>query len=507
MSMNFLNVNLFAFVHHHPLKSQFGGVGYLADSIGFKFNQDQLQEIQPERLFVQLVHSPIDELDLLQVFALMGWNHHQWKSHDGRIAMKNWWLSALHQEKAGDSRLRLVMVLRSILADTERYPAPKDVVQVMCEVLQQLIDSGEWGQDQKSHAVLVALLADDAEVQLAQLAIQQHQTVFKMVQAAKFPTKLPIIQDANIEWLRFWLELNRGQRQALHQSLDALLHRELELEQKLQFASLILNHAAFSISIEFLERKVKDYPELVVWLSACARQSAFKSRLSLDERRYLNCWIGTGNYESLHGILMQVAQQTEDIGNQEKTENRYIFWKNYQHFFQEAWLLLPTQYLTQHQSHLANVKQIQGTDYPVVVLKIGDYFVFQYFLGTAAKNDLLMTDDIVTVEKILNQNIVSDMQIQHLNLVLIHDHLFKWQSDLAYILHQHFNIQAKDQKVYFTQRFHTHYLLEVEKSDFIHERKQWKNLPQWVKHNLKQKYAVSVYRKAALTAIRHHLLD
>ena len=504
--MNFLRSNLFDFVYQNKLESKFKGVKKIAGLIDFSFDDQVMIHLNPHELYAQLVHAPID-LNLIQVFALMGWDDHQWKSSDGKIAMKNWWLSALNKEKEGDPRLRLVMVLRAILADTERYPAPKDIVKVMCEVLQQLIRSGEWGQDQDSHAVLVALLADDVEVQLAQLAIQQCQTVFKMVEVAKFPTKLPIIQDANIEWLRFWLESNKLQRQNLRQALNELLHRDLALEQQLQFASLILKHRDFSESIELLERKVKDYPELVAWFSACARQSEFKSPLSLDERRYLNCWIGTGNYESLHGILMQVAQQTNDEGDVQKTESRYIFWRNYQHFFQEAWLLLPQQYFAQYKSNLVNVKQVQGTDYPVVVLKIGDYFIFQYLLGTAAKNDLLMTDDILGVEKILNQNIVLDMQLQNLNLVLIHDHLHRWQADLAYTLHQHFKIEAKDQKVYFTHLFYTYYLIEVKKPDFIHERKQWKYLPQWVKHNLKHKYPVNVYRKAALTVQRYNLLN
>ena len=54
---------------------------------------------------------------------------------------------------------------------------------------------------------------------------------------------------------------------------------------------------------------------------------------------------------------------------------------------------------------------------------------------------------------------------------------------------------------------YSYYLTEVQKPDFTHERKQWKNLPQWVKHNLKNKYPSHIYQKAALTAQRYDLLS
>lgn len=70
----------------------------IADFIDFPFDESLIRHLDPEKLFVELVHSPID-LQLIQVFALMGWDGNQWKSVQGRQAMKHWWLSALEKDR------------------------------------------------------------------------------------------------------------------------------------------------------------------------------------------------------------------------------------------------------------------------------------------------------------------------------------------------------------------------------------------------------------------------
>lgn len=504
--MIFLRHDLFTFAVTAKLKSEFSGVKYIADFIDLPFDESLMQQLDPGKLFSKLIRSPID-LQLIQVFALMGWDGNQWNSAQGRQAMKHWWLSALEKDRDGEPLLRLVMVLRTVLADLERYPAPKDVVQVMRDTLEELIRTDQW-DEQTDVDILQAIISNDTKT-LAKLAIQAHKNVQQRIEQANFPKKLLIIQDANIEWLSLWVQSSKKQRQILRQQLNALLNRGLPLEQQCKLASSILNHNNFSVKNELLEQKVKDYPELVAWLSACARNTEFKLQLTSEERQRLGCWTGFGNYESLRQILVEIAQNKADEGDLSKTTNRYIFWKNYQALFQEAWLLLPHEFFVKHKTDLSNVKELQGADYPVVVLKIQNYFVFQYFLGTAANNDLLMTDDIHQVEQILNQSLVLDNQLKQLNLVLIHDHLFKWQSDLAYTLDQHFKIQAKDQRVYFAEgkNNYSYYLTEAQNPDFKYVRKQWKHLPQWVKHNLKNKYPSDTYQKAALTAHRYDLLS
>lgn len=504
-NLNFLSPKTFDFVHHLPLKSRFRGVKNVAEILEIDLDFEKFSLIDPQELFHQLIKSPI-ELDLIQVFALMGWENEQWKSDYGHLAMKHWWLSAIAKAKKGDVQLRFVMILRSVLADTERYPAPKDVVQVMRKVMLELIQKNEF-KDLAQLKVLQAILAEQPQ-ELASIAIVQSKRVNTVVSMAQLPQKLPIVHEANMHWLGLWIEKSIKQRQGLRQQLNQLLSANLALERQYEYAQIILNHAAFSDQIIYLEKEVRAYPELVIWLSHCARKTLFKDTLTLAERQKLNVWIGTGNYESLHDILTTIAQSSENQGDVNKTVSRYIFWKNYQHLFQEAWLLLPPELYATQNSKLANIKQVQGLEYPTVVLKVGAYFILQSFLGTASKNDLLMTDDIDKVEHLLHQKMIMAHELTTLNLVLIHDHMFMWQSDLAYTLDQDFQMPAKDQQVYYAEgkNSFSNYLTNVKKSDFIHERKQWKYLPNWVKNSLKTRYPAEVYQRAALTALRYGLI-
>lgn len=504
--MNFLEIHLFNFVTKNKLKSQFSSVQYLSKMIDVQLSEEDFLNIHPGRIFEQLVKAPM-QLELIQTFALMGWDDHQWKSHNGTKAMQNWWLSALQHEKAGNSLFLKVMVLRSILADTERYPAPTDLIQLMRRTLQGLFSANKWShrQDEK---LLRALISEDAKA-LASDALAKNKIVHQVVAEAGYPTKLPIIQEANVQWLSQWISASKAQRQILRQALNALLHQDLNIEFQCNFASIIFNHAYFSGDLKKLEVKVKEYPELVAWLSQCARQSEFKNDLNAQHRQALGIWVGTGNYESLRSILMDLAQQTEDEKDPKRTDSRYIFWKSYQIFFQEAWLLLPKKYLINNKKNLANVKEISGTEHATVVLKINNYFIFQYFLGSGNQVDLLMTDDVDKVEKILDQNVIFNHQLQQVNLILIHDHFFNWQNDLAYTLDKHFHVKAQGQKIYYPNRSGgynlSNYLVQVSQLSFKEKRIQSDCLPKWVK-NQKNRYNISVYNKAALTAQRYDLL-
>ena len=65
---NFLSHDLFAFAEKAKLKSKFDGMKRIADFIDFPFDESLIQHLDPEKLFVELIRSPID-LQLIQVFA------------------------------------------------------------------------------------------------------------------------------------------------------------------------------------------------------------------------------------------------------------------------------------------------------------------------------------------------------------------------------------------------------------------------------------------------------
>ncbi len=501
---------LFAFSQKKPLVSRFHGSAKLAQMLQIDWDEAAVQIFNPEDIFQKLQQGQIADLEILQAFALMAWESAQWHTPQGMTAMQHWWQSALKQDAQGKPTLRLIMQLRCILADTERYPAPKEVVRLMREVLQQLICSSQW-PDQHNIQVLQALIASDAQ-QLARVAFSQAKYIPQLMQELALPTRLPVVTEAQPYWLQQWMAAPATQRQRLRPILNQLLHDELTLKQQQRFAHIILNTQSMPTQVADLERKVKDFPELVVWLSACARQAEFKLHLNPAERQRLACWIGTGNYEALREILEKIAH-SRGQSVLEKTVNRYIFWKNYQALFQEAWLLLPQTLYAEQASHLSNIKPLHAApreEMACIVLKIGNYFVFQTFLGDASQNDLLMSDDIEHIEQLLGQNVIDYPKILQSHLVLIHDHVYMWQTDLAYLLDRHFQLPAKDQRVYYAEHrsAYSQYLKEVEKSDFIHERRQWKNLPKWVANSRKlQRYPTEVFNAVALTAKRYHLLD
>lgn len=451
-------------------------------------------------LYAQLLKGTVN-LKVMDLFVLMSWREGDWQSGDGQLAMHHWWQSALHHPT-----LRLIMMLRVVLADSERWPGPKPVIAAMRDEMQRLIKTGEW-PDQQQYEILQFIIQQDAKA-LAKLAIKQQLSVKELMQSVKLPVHLPIMEEAEEEWLSSWLTLNKEQRQGLRQAISQMLTNKLILARQQQFSVIILNTQNLPKKIEKLKEKVADFPEIVAWFSSCARHIEFRTKFNQEEKQRLNCWIGTGNYESLRKILIEAATiYSIDESSIEKTIKRYIFWKNYQELFEEAWLLLPSNIYNQYEAELNNIKELSGYPYPVVVLKIKDKFVFQAFLGTASQNDLLMTDDIASIEHILTNIIIDYNDLKNLNLILIHDHAFKWQSDLAYILDRHFAIQAQNKMVYYMERSYSYYMEEVAKHDFKEDRKKRENLPRWVENIQRyKKYPESVLKEAALTAIRYNLL-
>ncbi|WP_436897637.1 hypothetical protein [Acinetobacter gyllenbergii] len=503
--MTLIRPDLFDFAKNSRLKSQFKGTKKIAKLSNTFFDETLISALNPQYLFDQLVYGKID-LELIQVFALMGWENNQWKSKNGKKAMYHLWLSALDKDQQGKSIFRHIMTLRVILADTERYPAPKDVIQTMRIGLENLIRSGEW-KHLKNINILQSLITQNAKI-LAEIAFQQNKSVLQLIQEAGFPVKLPIVKDAEIYWLNLWVAANERQRQLLRQELKQVLTYSLPLEQQQKITKIILNSNALPKNVKDLEDKVKDFPELVTWLSSCAKNPDLILNFSHDEKQRLACWIGTGNYEALRKILITVVR-SHSIDDVNKTANRYIFWKNYRTLFEESWLLLPEKIFNQNEIHLNNVKKIADYSYPVIVIRIMNKFIFQSFLGDASQNDLLMTDDIAQVEKLIYQDTIYYEQFKNLNLVLIHDHAFKWQVDLAYTLDKHFGICAKDKRVHYMEGKYnySHYLQEVDKSEFTSERKQWKNLPRWVENNKNfHKYPENIFNQVAITAIRYGLV-
>lgn len=508
--MSLISPSLFDFAQRVSLTSRFAQAQFKSVLQRQQHTQSQ-NLIKPQALYEQLIVGQI-KLGIIDVLVLMGWRSEIWLSQAGRVAMKNWWQSVLNDHE--QPVLRLIMMLRVALADSERWPGPKPVVVTMRDEMEALIQRGEWPNPQQVD-VLLALVKQDA-VQLAKIAMQQLLSVSALMHQVGLPIHLPIVKDAESQWLSLWLRQYQPKRTSLGLALRQLLHADLTLQHQQSLTQSILNDAHLPQSLNALKAKVASYPEVVAWLSACSRQQAFKQIFSFEELQRLRCWIGTGNYEALKGLLLQTASQHADEASMQKTENRYIFWRNYQDCFEETWLLVPAPIY--HSSadiqQFTNIRVAHHTLDPIAVLKIGQYYIFQTFIGAGnpAESDLLMTADVSTVESLLESTQVSYKDIQKLDLCLIHDHKYYWQADLASTLDQSFGIVPSSALIDVAPNMQRSYRKEAQHVDFQAERSKWIKI--WLYgaknsrgHGAKERHGIDLLRQVALSAIRHGCLS
>lgn len=428
-----------------------------------------LQSLNTQLLFEKLIHGTLD-LDLIQVCALMGWEDNQWKTKEGQKAMRHWWLSALEKNQQGESTICLLMVVRVVLADTERYPAPKDIIQIMSNTLETLIKEDKYVCRNKQ--VLMFIITKKAN-ELAQMAFQHQKLVVKLLKEANLPTKLTIVEEATILWFKTWLRSKLTVRQKMATLLNALL-QPLSISQQQVFAKTLLNDSTLAKPISELRKIIENYPEIIYWLSLCDRENQFRAPFNIEEINRLNCWVGSGNYQSLRKLLLEITQQVSfDPKTLEKTDNRYIFWENYQHLFRESWLLVSENIYntTTGIKHLKNVKIITQWRYPIILIRIGNYYILQRFIDVGTSVDLIMIDDSKRMEELLSNNNIRHTEITQLSICLIHDHLYKWQADLAYCLETVFNIKPHNSMIKITQHMSKNYHIDVVNSEFKLERK------------------------------------
>lgn len=448
-----------------------------------------------EDLYQKLIQAPI-KLELLDIFVLMSWRSEVWKTPQGQRVMKHWWQSVF------DSNMqRTIMMLRVALADYERWPGPIPVVKAMQQELQSLLKKGEW-PNKNQIAILLAIIKQDA-LMLATLAFVAKQTVQLAMQTVNLPVNLPIVLTAEEHWLDCWFTLKPVNQKDFSKHFHQMLHENLPLERKIQFGKVILNTVHLPHGLDSLKNKVGHYPDIVTWLSNCIKKHEFKINFSNEEKKRLNCWVGTGNYEALKTLLTKIALgETEDIN---KTLNRYRFWNNYQHLFEETWFLLPPDLYARYPDvhRLRSVRVILGYSYPMALIKIRNYYFIQTFIGGGTDVDFLATENIENIEIMLSNLEMSYTRLSAQNWCLIHDHFFCWQADLAYILDKNFAITPTGAVINITEYMDKNYMLEVKREEFQKDRKE--GIEIWLS-KAKRRHSLQSLQFAALGAKKYGLI-
>lgn len=448
MKQQFISSQLFSTIRNTTLDSNFNTLKKIAHFSNLEFDKSLVQMLDPKLLFEKLQYGIIKDLDLLQTFTLMGWDDNLWKIPTGYKAMQNWWLSAFHQEDKGDKNLRIVMILRIVLADTERYPAPKDVVQLMGKVFQDLFESGKCNF-KIDYDVLNAIVSKIPK-ELAKISFLQKKSVIEVIQASGFPNKLPIIEDANEEWLKLWFHANHNQRTPLNNKLIETLNTFSNLNTHIRLTNLILNDINLPRDIFHLKQEVKKFPEIAEWLKKVKSVNKSKNTLikyyqSLhpeNAKQLLSCWIGVGNYEQLKVMIYNLADlhysdnDEWTIKSRKAQKNRYLFWEDYQFFFEEIWLLLPQKYQYISEKYaIDNIRNLEGFYYPIAVFKIGSNYIFQPFVSKATQANLFAINDSQDeLESLLNEPNISMNQLLSRDVIFKHEHNLGWQPELREIL-------------------------------------------------------------------------
>lgn len=507
--MKFISKSLFYFVKAEEIRSEFYGIQHRKYKGLANYREAYSSILSPDSLFESLVKGAI-RLDVMAVLTLMSWQDNLWVSSDGEIAMKNFWLSALNHKNEGNNTYYFMMILRVILSDAERYPAPTNVIQTMTNSLKELINQGYI----KNNAVSINILkifvdqtdSVSQEKSLAKLAFNKSSSVSSLMKDYDFPHKLPIVKNANFYWLKDYINSNFSLRKNLNASLNEILNSYKKVKDQQKVAKLIINEPLFDQSPKELVKKIEDFPEFVHWLSICDRNKLFREQLTPNEIQHLNIWVGTGNYQSLSKLLVEITRyESSDFEAVNRTKNRYIFWENYQHLFRESWLLVSSSTYNNHTElkKLKNVKILNGMSNPIILIRIGKYYLAQMFIESAANIDFFMIDNASRMEILLDALGVSFFQLTQLKVCLIHDHRYKWQADLAFILDKFFNISSTGNSINVTPSMTKNYLMEVGNSDFQIERKREVEI--WLK-NVKYRWDSSTVSNAALTAKRYNLI-
>lgn len=440
--MNFIRPDLFDFAKNSTLKSKFKGTKKIAKTLNISFDEVAIQSLNPQLLFDQLTKGKIN-LELIQVFALMGWENHQWTSKNGKTAMRNWWLSALDKDQQGESVFRQVMVLRTILADTERYPAPKDVIQTMRTGLENLIQSGEWKY--KNHLdVLRALITQNVKI-LAEIAFQQNISVLQLIQEAGFPIKLPIVKDAGKIWIQLWFKSEKNKRFHLKNAIGQTLNYTSSLEHHTEITNLILDDVGLARQVESLKNQVSNYPEITEWLKRI-KSTHQKSHKLIDyykklrnphAKLLLSCWIGVGNYEQLKAMVYNLADMhfsdhdewTTNSRNAQK--RRYDFWQHYQFLFEDIWLLLPNHFWYISNTYaIDNTRHLYDFNYPLAIFKLGHCYICEPFVAKATQAQLFIiygSEKEQEIEDLLSSEQINFHQLKSYPILLEHNHHNGWQ--------------------------------------------------------------------------------
>lgn len=472
-----------------------------------------------EKKFDTLKIAHTDSFDVIDVLALVIVDNDEWQNKTtAKTVARNWWLSVLksHNQQALYASLVLVLQYHRDPKLYEKITNTHTLKALNSALL--TVNSHDWSDDTLK-LVVTAILADSPN-HLASLALDKHLTTQQLLQQYKLPISDTFEHRMRAEWLTLYLKLPENKLQAYGNTINNYLNQKPDINFAVNRAELIFSNRYFKTDLSALEKQTHKFTDIHKWLKEWNKSSEFKQLLNKKYQQVLRCWLGAGNYYQLEKAVRYIAQVNEEKINENKSIsiNRYIFWTNYQQHIVDYWLLIPANQQSRYHPIFAtaNIKLIHNKvtinhpkstitenifAVPTVLLKFDEYYFIQPLVHSAGKADLVMTNSVALLDKVLQYDEIENGVFDNIEPCLIHDHMFLWQRDMALCLKEDFNIMMGDPSRFI-------YTPNISDS-FTHPRKsidhkaRLENIERWYRYsshkNELDKYAISYQKRQ----IRH----
>lgn len=383
-------------------------------------------------IFDELQAQPIEHINALDVLAITTINTSKWKQANAIQVAENWWLSLF---KHHQNNLVFACVNACI------YQHHQNLGHLGVKILNQTLLSKNFNyHDDMLLKLAKDILANNPSSLAKYLLHDKKTTPNRLLKTYPLTVNNDFKYKLNNDWINHYLRLSEKELTSYKGMIVSWLNEGNNIESSVTRAKIIFDNNYFDKNLQKLEMQTHKFTDIYTWLKAKSSDIAFKEKLGQDYLKILRVWIGAGNYYQLEKSVRYIShihdEQQKEHGRNISL-NRYFFWTNYQQYIVDYWLLLPKYHALDYDkiTNTENIKWSVGLgNVPVIILRLDKYYVIQPLALKATKCDLVMTDDVVYMDKLLKKELIDIDELTSVLPCLIHDFYFGWQQEMYHIL-------------------------------------------------------------------------
>lgn len=395
-------------------------------------------------IFDELQKQPIEHLNALDVLAMTTMDTPKWHQDNAMYVAENWWLSLFkHHQK----NLVFACVNACI------YHHHQNLGHLGVKILNQTLLSKHFNyHDEVLLKLAKDILANNPSSLAKYLLYDKKATPNKLLKTYPLMVHDDFKHKLNHDWINHYLRLSEKELSSYKNMIVSWLTEGNSIESSVARAKIIFDNDFFDKNLQKLEMQTHKFTDIYEWLKVKSADISFKEKLGQEYLKILRVWIGAGNYYQLEKSVRYISY----IHNEHKEErgknislNRYFFWTNYQQYIVDYWLLLPKYHALDYDkiAITENIKwSIGAGDVPIIILRLDKYYLIQPLVLKATKCDLVMTDDMVYMDKLLRKELIDINELISVSPCLIHDFYFGWQQEMHHLL-KAFNIHSSSNRI------------------------------------------------------------